>query len=134
MSGLVPRLAENLTRAGRQSSGKANNSRRGGKCLDRSRGWVRISHGYAACTREKSTTLLVGKNGGAIYARGTGHAALSLRALGESQARLWSCSAWPSMASPSPGSSAARGAERICSLKTAHGLRLSIACSKTFPG
>ena len=61
MSGLVPRLVEHLTRAGRQSSGKANNSRRGGKCLDRRRGWVKISHGYAACTREKSTTLLASR-------------------------------------------------------------------------
>ena len=35
---------------------------------------------------------------------------------------------------PSRGSSASRGAERICALKTAHRLRLCIACSKTFPG
>ena len=35
MSGLVPRLAENLTRAGRQPSGKVNNPKRGWKCLDK---------------------------------------------------------------------------------------------------
>ena len=50
MSGLVPRLGENLTRADR-----------GGKFLDRRQGWVKISHGYAACTREKSTTLLASR-------------------------------------------------------------------------
>ena len=49
----------------------------------------------------------------------------SHRALGESQGRLWSCSAWPSTASSSPGS--------ICSLKTAHRLRLCIAFSMAFP-
>ena len=50
----------------------------------------------------------------------------SHRALGESQGRLWSCTAWPSTASSSPGT--------ICSLKTAHRLRLCIAFSMAFPG
>ena len=81
MSGLVPRLGENLTRAGRQPSEKVSSNRRGWKMF----GWAagpgdNIPLGYSASVREQSTTLLVGKDGGgACYAHGAGHAAVSPR-------------------------------------------------------
>ena len=59
MSGLVPRLGENLTRAGRQFREKSTTPGAVGNVWRR--GWVKISHGYAACTREKSTTLVASR-------------------------------------------------------------------------
>ena len=59
MSGLVPRLGENLTRAGRQFREKSTTPGAVGNVWRR--GWVKISHGYAACTRKKSTTLVASR-------------------------------------------------------------------------
>ena len=79
--------------------------------MDRRQGWVKISHGYA--------TLLVGKDGSSLPPRiflGQAVVVQCLAQHGLSLARVQ------------------RLARRICDLKTAHRLRLCIACSKTFPG
>ena len=64
MSGLVPRLAENLTRAGRQPSGKVSNSARqpSGKVSSSRRGWKMFGSVSGGGENSTRTPQAFGKN------------------------------------------------------------------------
>ena len=103
-----------INNSARQPSGKISSSRRGGKCLDRRRDLVKIPH---------------------VHRQPSGKVNNSAR--GQRWRRIISGQAVVVQCLAQHGLSLARVqrlARRICALKTAHRLRLCIACSKTFPG
>ena len=127
-----------INNSARQPSGKVSSSRRGGKCLDRRRDLVKIPHVHRQpsgkvnnSARQPSGKVSSSRRGWKMFGSVAGPGENSTRtppAFGKSQqlcswakmaavsprgyswGKLWSCSAWPSTASPSPGSSASRGA------------------------